>query len=89
VQEYLDYGLHGWAMSRYTGLWVAMKCVTDIVESGAVVDFDPDRVQTCMPEDFELPPGRPEHPLAGPGAGAGSADEQLQVVCGAGLCPRQ
>jgi indolepyruvate ferredoxin oxidoreductase len=33
VQEYIDYGLHAWAMSRYTGLWVSMKCVTDIIES--------------------------------------------------------
>lgn len=57
VQEYLDYGLHGWAMSRYTGLWVAMKCVTDIVESGASVDLNPDRVRIVLPEDFELPPG--------------------------------
>ncbi len=57
VQEYLDYGLHGWAMSRYTGLWVAMKCVTDVVESGATVDIDPDRVQIVLPEDFALPPG--------------------------------
>src|SRR5471032_2984974 len=57
VQEYIDYGLHAWAMSRYTGLWVAMKCVTDIIESGAVVDFDPDRVQINLPTDFELPAG--------------------------------
>jgi indolepyruvate ferredoxin oxidoreductase len=57
VQEYLDYGLHAWAMSRYTGLWVSMKCVTDIIESGAVVDLDPDRVQVVTPDDFELPPG--------------------------------
>jgi indolepyruvate ferredoxin oxidoreductase len=57
VQEYLDYGLHGWAMSRYTGLWVAMKCVTDIVESGASVEVDRDRVQIALPDDFELPPG--------------------------------
>jgi indolepyruvate ferredoxin oxidoreductase len=57
VQEYLDYGLHGWAMSRYTGLWVAMKCVTDIVESGASVELDPDRVQIALPTDFELPAG--------------------------------
>ncbi len=56
VQEYLDYGLHGWAMSRYTGLWVAMKCVTDIVESGASVDLDPDRVQIVIPSEFALPP---------------------------------
>lgn len=55
VQEYLDYGLHAWAMSRYTGLWVSMKCVTDIVESGAVVEFDPERVKIVLPEDFELP----------------------------------
>ncbi|NMM25889.1 MAG: indolepyruvate ferredoxin oxidoreductase family protein [Glaciimonas sp.] len=57
VQEYLDYGLHGLAMSRYTGLWVAMKCVTDIVESGATVDLDPDRVQIQLPTDFDLPEG--------------------------------
>jgi len=57
VQEYLDYGLHGWAMSRYTGLWVAMKCVTDIVESGASIDLDPDRLQIVIPTEFELPPG--------------------------------
>ncbi|MCM0043512.1 MAG: indolepyruvate ferredoxin oxidoreductase family protein [Burkholderiaceae bacterium] len=55
VQEYLDYGLHGWAMSRYTGLWVAMKCVTDVVESGATVDVDPDRVQIALPDDFDMP----------------------------------
>ncbi len=57
VQEYLDYGLHGWAMSRYTGLWVSMKCVTDLVESGASVDLDPNRVQIVLPTaaDFELP----------------------------------
>jgi indolepyruvate ferredoxin oxidoreductase len=57
VQEYLDYGLHGWAMSRYTGLWVAMKCVTDVVESGATVDVDPDRVRIVLPDDFAMPSG--------------------------------
>ena len=36
VQEYLDFGLHGWAMSRYSGCWVAFKAVTDTVESSAV-----------------------------------------------------
>ena len=37
VQEVLDYGLHGWAMSRYAGVWVGMKCITDIVEVSADV----------------------------------------------------
>jgi indolepyruvate ferredoxin oxidoreductase len=57
VQEYLDFGLHGWAMSRYSGLWVAMKCVTDVVESSASVDIDPHRTQIVLPTDFTMPEG--------------------------------
>ncbi len=37
VQEYLDYGLHGWAMSRYSGCWVAFKALADTVETSASV----------------------------------------------------
>jgi indolepyruvate ferredoxin oxidoreductase len=55
VQDYLDFGLHGYAMSRYSGLWIAFKCVTDVIESGASVIVDPDRVQVKMPTDFTLP----------------------------------
>ncbi|RBL67517.1 indolepyruvate ferredoxin oxidoreductase family protein, partial [Pseudomonas sp. MWU13-2625] len=57
VQEYLDFGLHGWAMSRYSGLWVALKCVTDVVESSASVDIDPHRTEIVLPTDFILPEG--------------------------------
>ena len=57
VQEYLDLGLHGYAMSRYAGCWVAFKCVTDVVESGASVEVDPARVKIQLPGDFALPPG--------------------------------
>ena len=57
VQDYLDLGLHGIAMSRYSGLWVAFKCVTDVVESGASVLVDPERVKVRVPSDFVLPPG--------------------------------
>ncbi len=57
VQEYLDYGIHGWAMSRYSGLWVSLKCVTDVVESSSSVEVNPDRVQTVIPQDFEVPEG--------------------------------
>jgi indolepyruvate ferredoxin oxidoreductase len=69
VQEYLDYGLHGWAMSRYSGLWVAMKCVTDVVESTASIDLDPDRVEIVTPTDYQMPEGGlnirwPDPPLA-------------------------
>src|SRR3982750_949737 len=57
VQDYLDLGLHGFAMSRYSGCWIAFKCVTDVVESGSSVIVDPDRVKIAMPTDFALPPG--------------------------------
>ena len=57
VQDYLDLGLHGFAMSRYSGCWVAFKCVTDVVESGASVVIDPDRVKVTTPSDFAMPPG--------------------------------
>ena len=57
VQDYLDLGIHGWAMSRYSGCWVAFKAVTDTVESTAVVDVDPHRVEVVLPKDFVMPPG--------------------------------
>jgi indolepyruvate ferredoxin oxidoreductase len=57
VQDYLDLGVHGFAMSRYSGCWIAFKCVTDVVESGASVIVDPERVKVRLPENFPLPPG--------------------------------
>ncbi|MGE5150603.1 MAG: indolepyruvate ferredoxin oxidoreductase family protein, partial [Rhodospirillaceae bacterium] len=56
VQEILDLGLHGWAMSRYSGCWVGFKCVSDTVESSASISIDPDRVKIVIPDDFPLPP---------------------------------
>ncbi len=69
VQEVMDYGMIGWAMSRYAGVWVAMKCITDIVEVSASVEVDPERVRILLPEDFILPPDGlnirvPDTPLA-------------------------
>ena len=59
VQDYLDLGLHGWALSRYSGCWVGFKAVADTVESSAAVDIDPDRVTIVIPSDFALPQGDP------------------------------
>jgi len=41
VEEILEYGLHGWAMSRYTGLWVGLKTVNETVETTATVPVLP------------------------------------------------
>ena len=56
VQEIIDLGLHGWAMSRFSGLWVGFKCVSDTVESSASVTIDPERVKIVVPDDFPFPP---------------------------------
>jgi len=57
VQEYLDLGLHGFALSRYSGCWVGFKCLGDTVESSASVEVGPERVRVVLPEDFEMPEG--------------------------------
>src|SRR5881296_2251339 len=55
VQEIIDLGLHGFAMSRYSGCWVGFKCVSDTVESSASVYGDADHVDIVIPDDFPLP----------------------------------
>jgi indolepyruvate ferredoxin oxidoreductase len=57
VQEFLDMGLHGFAMSRYSGCWVAFKTLADTVDTSASVYVDPLRVQTKLPQDFDMPEG--------------------------------
>jgi indolepyruvate ferredoxin oxidoreductase len=59
VQEYLDYGLHGWAMSRYSGCWVVMKALADTVETSASVLIDPLSPCIRLPDDFEMPANDP------------------------------
>ncbi len=57
VQEIIDYGLHGFAMSRFAGAWVAFKCVKDNIESTGSIDGRLDRVKIVIPTDFAMPPG--------------------------------
>ena len=56
VQELIDYGLYGYALSRFAGTWAAIKCVKDNIESTASVDASLERVQIVYPE-FDMPPG--------------------------------
>jgi indolepyruvate ferredoxin oxidoreductase len=57
VQEILEYGLIGIAMSRFTGGWVALKCVHDTVESTASIPVDSALPEILLPDDFTPPPG--------------------------------
>ncbi len=57
VQELVDYGLLGYALSRFAGVWVGLKCLKDTVESTATIDASLDRVKPISPADFLMPPG--------------------------------
>lgn len=57
IHEFLEMGLLGVAMSRYSGCWVAMKFIADTVETTASVDLAGENRQFVLPDDFEMPPG--------------------------------
>jgi indolepyruvate ferredoxin oxidoreductase len=55
VQEVIDFGLIGLAMSRYSGCWVALKCLAEVMDSSASVEVEPERLSLVTP-DFVMPP---------------------------------
>ena len=56
VQEILDYGAYGIALSRFSGLWVGLKTMKDTIEVTSVVDGDPHRMKLVTPA-FDMPEG--------------------------------
>ncbi len=57
VQDILDYGLYGFALSRYSGAVVGFKCVHDTVEATASIEISEERTSIVIPEDFAMPEG--------------------------------
>jgi indolepyruvate ferredoxin oxidoreductase len=57
LQDYLDLGILGFALSRFSGCWVGFKAISETVESSASIISDPDRIKIMMPDGFEMPPG--------------------------------
>src|SRR5258708_28302476 len=55
VEEILDLGLYGWAMSRYSGCWIAFKTVAETMDSSASISVDPGRIEIALPTDFARP----------------------------------
>ena len=75
VQEFIEYGLLGIAMSRYSGCWVGFKVISETVETSAVIDLAQEQRRFVLPDDVDLPPGGlnlrwPDPPLV--------QDERLQ-----------
>ncbi|THD82610.1 MAG: indolepyruvate ferredoxin oxidoreductase family protein [Phenylobacterium sp.] len=57
VQEVLDYGLMGYAMSRFSGLWVGLIALADTMDSGATIDVSLARHAIQIPDNVRMPPG--------------------------------
>ena len=53
VAEYLEFGLYGIALSRFSGMWVGFKAISETVESGMSVQLPP-YPQFVIPE-FDAP----------------------------------
>lgn len=56
VADMLEFGLYGWALSRFSGNWVGFKAISETVESGSTVDLDALRTEWSAPADCVSPP---------------------------------
>nr|WP_093556950.1 indolepyruvate ferredoxin oxidoreductase family protein [Pseudoduganella namucuonensis] len=56
IEEYFEFGLYGWALSRFSGNWVGFKAISETVEGGAVVEL-PAPHDYLVPTDYRYPEG--------------------------------
>lgn len=56
IDEIVEYGLYGWALSRFSGLYAGLKCITDTLDLTASVEL-PDLYRTFVRPEIELPQG--------------------------------
>jgi len=54
IEEYLEFGPYGWALSRFSGNWVGFKAISETVEGGAVVEI-PAAASFVTPDDYVYP----------------------------------
>ena len=55
VREFIEFGLHGYAMSRYSGCWVGFKTISDTIESSSSLEIDPMSVAIKIPDSYPVP----------------------------------
>ena len=53
VAEYLEFGLYGYELSRFSGAWVGMAALSEIVESAGTVDLDAVNARVAVWEDAD------------------------------------
>ncbi|MEW5421792.1 indolepyruvate ferredoxin oxidoreductase family protein [Amorphus sp. 3PC139-8] len=53
LQDVLDYGLYGLAMSRFSGLWTGILCLADTMDSSGLVSVDPERLAIVTPQEHD------------------------------------
>src|SRR5471032_923402 len=57
IADMLEFGLYGWALSRFSGAWVGYKAISETVESGSTVDLDAFQTVWPAPKGFIAPEG--------------------------------
>ena len=57
IEEYLYFGLYGWALSRFSGTWVGFKAISETVESAASIHLPDDLPNFIAPDGVAMPPG--------------------------------
>ena len=55
VREFIEFGLHGYAMSRYSGCWVGFKAISDTIESSSSFEIDQMAVEIRIPDIYPVP----------------------------------
>ncbi|CAN0603745.1 unnamed protein product, partial [Ectocarpus sp. 12 AP-2014] len=69
IQDILDMGLYGWAMSRFSGCWVGFKALAENMDSSISANIDLSRIDIRLPREFPMPEGGlnsrwPDKPMA-------------------------
>ncbi len=53
LEDLLNYGIFAWALSRYSGLWVSMKCITSNMDSSSSININLDKLKFKFPKDYK------------------------------------
>jgi len=57
VEELITLGLYGFALSRFSGLWVALKVIADTADASASIELSGEPAPLAVPADFAMPEG--------------------------------